>query len=146
MFFFLGLGHADFSASNGWLDAFKRRKKISGAVLRGISSDVKEEVVADWSKRLPDICKGYKLEDIFNADETWLFYRTLPNRALVVKGDACKGGEKAKDRMTALVACSAMDEKLKLLVIGRLAKPRALQGYKLFRLGMAYISNKKDDK
>ena len=51
--------------------------------------------------------------------------------------------EKAKDRMTALVACSAMGEKLKLLVIGRSAKPRAFQGYKLSSLGVTYTSNKK---
>ena len=60
------------------------------------------------------ICKGYKLENIFTADETGLFYCTLPNRSLVVKGDACKGWRKAKDMMTALVACSAMGETLKL--------------------------------
>ena len=112
-------------------------------MLSGESADVKEEVVTDWTKRLPDICKGYKLEDIFNADMTGLFYRTLPNRSMVVKGVACKGGKKAKDRMTALVACRAMGEKLKLLVIGRSAKPRAFQGYKLSSLGVTYTSNKK---
>ena len=90
LMFSLELGHDDFSASNGWLDAFKRRKNISGAVLSGESADVKEEVVADWTRRLQDICKGYKLDGIFSADKTRLFHRTLPNRLLVVKGDACK--------------------------------------------------------
>ena len=141
--FSLELGHDDFSASNGWLDAFKRRKNNSGAVLGGESTNVKEEVVADSTKRLPDICKGYKLDDIFNADDTGLFYRTLPNRSLVVKRDACKGGKKAKKRMTALVASGAMGEKLKLLVIGRSAKPRTFQGYELSSLSVTYISKKK---
>ena len=43
--------------------------------------------------------------------------------------------------VTALMACSAAGEKLKLLVIGRSAKPRAFQGYKTESLGVKF--NKK---
>ena len=61
------LGHNGFTAYNGWLD---------------------------WSNRLGSMCSGYKLEDIFNADETGPFFRAFPLRSLVVKGDECRGGKK----------------------------------------------------
>ena len=81
------LGHDSFTASNGWLDRWQKRHSVRMSVLSGESADVDSAVVEDWSKRLSSICSGYKLEDIFNADETGLFYRAMPTRSLVVKGD-----------------------------------------------------------
>lgn len=68
---------------------------------------VNEEIVADWSQRLPDICKEYAASDIFNADETGLFFRTMPNKSLVCKGASTSNGKLAKDRITVLLAASA---------------------------------------
>ena len=48
-----------------------------------------------------------------------------------------------KNRMTALVACSAIGDKLKFLVVGRSAKPRAFQGFKFSGLGVIYTNKKK---
>ena len=53
----------------------------------GEAADVDPSVVSDWGERLKTISQGYALKDIFNADETGLFYRALPTRSLVVKGD-----------------------------------------------------------
>jgi hypothetical protein len=63
---------------------------------------------------------NYKPEDVFNADKTGLFFRTLPDKTLGVKGEACKGGKLAKERVTVLLACSSTGEKLKPLVISSL--------------------------
>ena len=115
----LPLGHDDFMASNGWLDRWKTRHKVKLSVLSGEASDVNPETVDDWIKRLPSICDGYKAEDIFNADETGLFYRSLPTRSMVAKGDKWKGGKSSKERMTVLLCCSAAGKKLRPLVIGR---------------------------
>ncbi len=41
--------------------------------------------------------------DIFNADETAIFWKALPNRTLTYK---CKGGKQCKERITALCAAS----------------------------------------
>ena len=49
--FSIELGHNAFSASNGWLDAFKRRKNISRTVLSGEYADVNEEVVGQIGRR-----------------------------------------------------------------------------------------------
>ena len=60
-------------------------------------------VVSDWSNRLESVCEGYALKDIFNPDETGLFYRALPTRSLAPKGEEARGGKKSKDRITVLL-------------------------------------------
>ena len=131
-----------FAASNGWFEAWKKRH-IKGAVLSGEAADVREEDVTSWKERLGDLCKGYDPKDIFNADETGLFFRTLPNRSLVVRTDSCKGGKQSKERITVLLAASALGETLKSLVIGKSANPRCFKGVNKAALGVQYEANKK---
>ena len=67
--------------------------------------------------------------NIFNAEESGLFYKLLPNRSLVLKGDACHGGKNSKERIT-ILPCANMTgtEKWPLLAIGKAAKPCFFQG------------------
>ena len=72
------LGIDQFSGSNGWLEKWQKRHNVRMVVLSGEAADVIPTVVSDWSECLKTICQGYALKDIFNADETGLFYRALP--------------------------------------------------------------------
>lgn len=142
----LELGYESFSASNGWLQRWQTRHNVRMAVLSGEGADVDPTVVSDWKKRLETICEGYELGDIFNADETGLFFRALPNRSLVhaAKGEQANGGKKSKDRVSVLLACSATGEKLTPVVIGRSAKPRCFRGLATTAcLPVDYKSNKR---
>lgn len=66
--------------------------------------------------------------DIFNADETGLFFQLLPQHTLAAKGDHCRGGKKAKQRLTALFCCNASGtEKMRPLIVGRSANPHCLR-------------------
>ena len=137
------MGHDEFTASNGWLHSFQKRHNIKQAVLSGEAADVQQTTVDEWCQRLPTIYQGYALKDVFNADETCLFYRTLPERSLVAKGDGCHGGKKAKDRITVLLVCSATGEKLKPVVIGRAENPRCFRGQTKSCLPVHYYHNRK---
>ena len=85
--------------------------------------------------------KQFKAEDIFNADETGLFYGCLSDRTHVFKNDKCAGGKLSKERLTVLVTASMAGEKLPLLVIGKSANPRCFKNIK--KLPLPYESNKK---
>ena len=90
-------------------------KKLSGE-----EKSVSEEDVEPWlSSTLPDLLKKYKPEDIYNADETGLFYKLQPDCTLAFKGEKCSGGKKSKDRLTVLVCASMAGEKVPMLVIGK---------------------------
>jgi hypothetical protein len=64
------------------------------------SASVSESAVNDWYPVLAEMLKTYVLRDVYNADESALYYNPLPDKPLVEKGDACKGGERRKERLT----------------------------------------------
>ena len=72
-------------------------------------------VVNDFKERISGVLSKYEPKDVFNCDETGLFYRALPDRTLAQKGDKVKGGKQSKERLTVLFACSFTGEKLKPL-------------------------------
>ena len=102
-----------------------------------------QDVVAEWTMRLPDLTAGYLPADIYNADETGLYYRALPERSMVVRGDPRKGINTSKERVTVLLACSAAGEKLKPLLIGKSAKPRCFKGVDKAAIPVTYRANRK---
>ncbi|KAH9372295.1 hypothetical protein HPB48_006985 [Haemaphysalis longicornis] len=57
---------------------------------------------------MPKILTRYQPSEIYNADETGLFYQMLLNRTLALKGDRCHGGKQSKLHITALL-CVNMD-------------------------------------
>ena len=66
--------------------------------------------------------------DIYNGDETALFYKSLPHRTYCFDGDKPAGSAKRKDRLTLLIITN-MDgsDHRKLSVIGKAKTPRCLQ-------------------
>jgi transposase-like protein len=73
------LGIQNFEASNGWLSKFNARNDISYKTICGESAAVNVQVADDWKENvLPGLLEGYEPEDIFNADETGLFFKCLP--------------------------------------------------------------------
>ncbi|CAF1470575.1 unnamed protein product [Rotaria sordida] len=115
----LGDNFGEFKASNGWLEKFRRRHNISHRVISGESSSVDITSVNDWIQRLPNITEYYEAKNIFNCDETGLFYKLLPDKSLTLDRESCKGGKKSKDRISILFCCNSTgEEKLKPLVIG----------------------------
>jgi hypothetical protein len=71
-----------------WLDRFKERHDIVCRSIGGESGVVDTDICDDWLKdKLPNLLKNYKACDIFNADETGLFYKLMPNKTLQLKGE-----------------------------------------------------------
>ncbi|XP_041361034.1 tigger transposable element-derived protein 4-like [Gigantopelta aegis] len=137
------LGHVNFKANNAWVERFKQRLGIISKAMHGESAAVNQEVVDNWlTSKLPNYLAVFHPKDIFNADETGLFYKLVPQRTLQLKGEQCHGGKKSKDRITLLVTANMTGtEKLKLLVIGKSAKPRCFKNVR--SLPVDYRSNKK---
>ena len=95
----------EFKACNGWLARWKKRYNISHSTVSGESGDVSSETVESWLERLPSILAGYEAQDIWNCDETGLFWKALPDKGLAEKGKACKGGKKSKLRVNNFILC-----------------------------------------
>jgi hypothetical protein len=83
----------DVKASNGWLKKFRIRHGIQYRIICGESAAVDIATVDEWRNRLSSIIDKYDPNDVYNADETGLFFKALPNRSLVMPKEACKGGK-----------------------------------------------------
>lgn len=74
------IGVSEFSASNGWIERFKERNKLSFKKVCGEAAAVNLSDVSDWkTSTLKDVLERYTSDDVFNLDETGLFYRLLPD-------------------------------------------------------------------
>ena len=125
-----------------WVNRWKAREEIACKKLHGEAAYVDQFEVDDWQKyRLPELLKRFKAEEIFNTDETGLFYKCLPDRSHVMKNKKCAGGKLSKERITVLVTASMADEKLSSLVIGKSANPRCFKNAK--KLPLPYKHNTK---
>ena len=51
-----------------------------------------------------ELLEKYEPCNVYNADETGIYYRALPDGTLTFSTDALSGSKKAKERITALVA------------------------------------------
>ena len=72
--------------------------------------------------------EGYSPSDIYNGDETALFYKSLPHITYCRVDDKPAGSTKGKDRLTLLIITN-MDgsDHRKLSVIGKAKNPQCLQ-------------------
>jgi DNA-binding Lrp family transcriptional regulator len=123
------MGISDFKASNGWVEGFKKRHGIVYRCIRGEAASVDTNVLETWKDvTLPSIIKNYSPDDVFNADETGLFFNLLPDKSLVFRGEKCHGAKRSKERLTVLLCCNESGtEKLTPLVIGKYKHPRCFK-------------------
>ena len=66
--------YAEFKASSGWLEKWENAYGISQCSIEGESCEVPIQTIEAWTEILPEICGGYKLEDIWNMDESGCFF------------------------------------------------------------------------
>jgi transcriptional regulator with XRE-family HTH domain len=116
----LGLQPDEFKASNGWLEKFRNRHLIGYRQISGESAGVCATTTEEWKQRLGTIIDEYSDDDIYNADETGLLFKAMPDRSLVLSKEECKGGKRSKERYTVLLCSNwSGSDKLKPLVIGK---------------------------
>ena len=72
--------------------------------------------------------EGYSTSDIYNGDETALFYKSLPHRTYCCVDDKPAFSTKHKDRRTLLITTNPDgSDHRKLSVIGKAKNPHCLQ-------------------
>ena len=149
--------------SNGWLARFKERNGLKEMKQHGeaASANALADTVEQERKRIQELIKryGYRLHDIFNMDETGLFYgyvlmpllltryltqacRMAPDRGL---SDHKQSGIKGKKNRLTYAFTSNADgsEKLPPFVIGKAARPRVFKKKTGAQLGFNYRNNAK---
>lgn len=135
----------NFTASNGWLRSWKNHFSISSKVICGEKLSADTQAVHPFQQKFLDLVKkeGLTPDQVFNGDETRLFYKLLPKITLCEKQNESPDGLKGCKEAVTVMACSNASGtfKLPLVLIGKSAKPRALKNEK--SLPVSYKSQKK---
>ncbi|OAE35393.1 hypothetical protein AXG93_2587s1080 [Marchantia polymorpha subsp. ruderalis] len=130
-----------FNFSPGWLDKFKTRHQIQSRRRFGESGSVNMVVCVDALSAIRKVLDEYSLEDIYNMDETRLFYRMQADNSLATK--QLEGRKQNKERITIVICCNADgNDKLPLCIIGKSLKPRCFKHLNMEALGCRYHANK----
>jgi len=68
--------------ANGWVYRFKQRNGLQKVNFSGEANSAPLETLPEERARLRSLLAKYNEEDIYNADETGLFFRMEPNQTL----------------------------------------------------------------
>jgi len=128
--FAASLGVTGFSASAGFVLRSAKRHNLVNISVWGTGGSAAADVEAS-RQRMEEIraeLEAFDPEQIYNIDETGLYFRCLPNRAYVMAGSKRRArGSKAmknKDRVTLVLAVNATgSHKIPVAIIGKAAVP-----------------------
>lgn len=129
------LGIPNFKASPGWIQRFLRRSPIQPSFrLHGKGSSSLPERHAEQMQQLQLIAADYDASNIYNVDESGLFYRMGPNRTYLTASEnraAVRGTDflKHKSRVTIVLSCNSDGSHiLPPCYIGNAETPRCFRG------------------
>ena len=95
-----------FSASQGWLSRFKKRANLYHGVVTREAASADKAATERFPQELMKIIEreGYSAKQIFNADETGLFWKKMPEKTYISREQKTMPGFKAtKDRLTLIL-------------------------------------------
>lgn len=131
--------------STGWYNKFKNRHGLRLVQISGEKASADFEAADSFIKEFEDIITQLKLspEQVYNVDETALFWRYVPRKTYVTpKETSASGFKDSKERLTVMACANAAGtHKSKLLIIGKSKNPRALKGVKI--LPVLYRASKR---
>jgi len=131
-----------FKCSGGWVDNFKKRHNLRQYNIHGEAASAPLEDLDTMRENLRQTLKDYSPEDIFNCDETGLFWKMKPSRT--ISNGQVSGTKQSKDRVTVLLTCNATGtEKLAPLFIHKYENPRAIKNINKKTLPVDYYWNQK---
>ena len=136
-----------FKGSTGWLRKFNLRHGIKNTALRGEILSANMSAVGPFREELQKLVEseGYSRDQIFNADETGLWWRLTPSSSLNSAGKTRAANfKKAKDRVTLLACANASGtHRLPLMLINKSRKPRCFKHIDMNNLPVHYYAQNK---
>uniref|UniRef100_UPI00358EA5CD tigger transposable element-derived protein 1-like n=1 Tax=Myxine glutinosa TaxID=7769 RepID=UPI00358EA5CD len=134
-------------ASKGWFEKFQKRFKLKSVVLHGEAASADKAAAEGYvNKTFRTIIEegGYKPEQVFNMDETALFWKRMPSRTFIMIEEARAPGFKAhKDRVTLVMCGNAAGFMIKPGLIYKSKNPRVLKNKNKNLLPVYWMHNQK---
>ena len=121
----------DCTFSVGWLRRFKQRHGIRKLNIHGEKLSADHEAAEAYKDTFLRVIREHEvsIDQVYNADETAIYWRCLPTSTLGDFTEESAPGYKIdKDRVTAMPCANVSGtHKLPMLVVGKFAKPRCFK-------------------
>lgn len=115
-------------SSNGWLQSFQKRNSIKGYRRHGESGSVNQLLIQNALPHIRDVIDEYNPEDVYNMDETGLFFRLQPDRSLATY--AIQGQKKDKERISIVICANESGtDRIPLTIIGHYKNPHCFKDH-----------------
>lgn len=139
--FAIQLNIPDFKANPGWLQRWKKNENIQFRKRHGEAASADAESAINFKENIaPTLLARYSLDNIYNADETGLLYKALPNGSYSYGSTQMSGLKIPKDRITLLFITNASGSDKYVYSIGKYKQPRCFRGK---TIPISYKHNKK---
>jgi len=129
----LSIPETDFKASWQWLSQFKVRQGLQKMLLhrKGAKVNKSDPGLLATLNDLYAIIAQYDLENVYNMDETNLFFRLLPRYNLLMPDEnisTTRGKKKSKDRVSLIMCANAVGtHKIPYALIGKPKAPTCIK-------------------
>ncbi|KAG0439470.1 Jerky like protein-like [Dictyocoela muelleri] len=125
------------------VDRFKKRHALIFKNISGESNSADFSQVENFKSLLKDKLKQYGDENIFNCNETALYYKNPSRKSYVLSNENCKGIKAKNLRLFIMLTCSMGGGKLTPLIIGKSKCPRPLKNFDFKEVGVKYTHSPK---
>ncbi len=131
----LSIFYLDFKASWQWLSCFRTRRGLQKMLLHGEGAEVDKNDLELLSalEELYSIIAQYNPENVYNMDETGLFFRLLPRYFILMLNEdisSTRGKKKVKDRVSLIVCANASGtHKIPCVMIGKPKEPACIKDW-----------------
>ncbi|KAK4303744.1 hypothetical protein Pmani_024265 [Petrolisthes manimaculis] len=136
-----------FTASTGWLYKFMKRIGTKNITVTGEAASADYGAAEEMKIKMKEMVEeiNYSPQQVWNCDETGLYWKRMPKRTYIMKNEEKAPGLKvSKQRLTVLLMANAAGtERLKPLVIHHSARPRAFKNVFISKLPVLWRANKK---
>lgn len=134
-------------ASKGWLHGFNQRHGIRQLSIQGEKKSADHKAADEFGPYFRNHLaeNDYHLNEVYNADETGLYWKTLPRTTLAAaEVKAVSGAKIIKNRLTAMF-CANMtgSHKIPLLVLGKSKQTRCFSKNEMQNLPVTYMAQRK---
>ena len=134
-----------FFGTKVWFTGFRKRTGLHSVVRHREAASGYRDAAEQRREKFKKIIEegGFVSQQVFNCDETGLFWKRMPRRTCIMKEETTLPGHKAmKDRLTLLFCANALgDSKVKPLLMYHSENSRAFKNIRKNRLGVLWRSN-----